>query len=79
MLSFLLLVLTCGCLLKCTDFMFRLFGKLLGFVFGAIGYVIVGALAITVLGFATIVGPIVIVAGIISVIALIARLSSKAV
>lgn len=64
-------------ILKLAGCFFKIFGKLIGFTFGLIGYILMGVLAITVFGLATFVAPIIILVGIISLIALIINKSKN--
>lgn len=76
--TILLSIIVFACVLKLTGFFFKLFGKIIGLAFGLIGYILMGVLAVTVFGLATIFAPIIIIVGICAVIALIAGLAKKA-
>lgn len=48
--------------------MFQLAGKLLGFLLGEVGWLILAALAVTVFGVAVFIVPVIVIAGLISLI-----------
>ena len=54
---------------KLTGLIFKICGKLIGGIFGLIGYILIGVLAITVFGIAVAFVPILIVVGIVAIVA----------
>ena len=78
MLAVILTILLFGSVLKLTGFFLKLFGKLIGVAFGLIGYIIVGVLAVTVLGLATVIAPILIGIGIVAIVMLVIGAAKKA-
>jgi len=60
-------------LFKITGFIFCIFGKILGIIFGALGYIILALLAVGVFGIAFFIIPVIAVAGIIAIISAIAK------
>lgn len=73
MLGFIVLFVLFVSLIKLTWFLLSMTGKALGFVIGMAGYLLLGFIAVSVLGLATLVFPLVLVAGAISLIAGLAR------
>lgn len=63
MLAFLFVILLIWILFKVTGLMFHIAGHLLGAVFGIIGYLILGVLAVTALGLAFYVLPVLLLIG----------------
>lgn len=59
---------------KVTGFLLGIFGKLLGVLFSAAGYVLIGILVIGAIGFGMIIIPVVFIAGLISIVSNIGRL-----
>ena len=68
MLSFLFLILVLVGMFKMTGFMLVLGFKVVGLIFSLIGYLIVGALAIAMIGMATFVVPLVLIGAIGSIV-----------
>ena len=68
MLSFLFLILVLVVMFKMTGFMLGLGFKVVGLIFSLIGYLIVGALAIAMIGMATFVVPLVLIGAIGSIV-----------
>ena len=73
MLSLLIVILVMVVLFKVTGFMFNIAGKLLGGIFGIIGWLILGGLAISVFGLALFVFPIILIVGIVALAVAAAR------
>lgn len=73
--SFLFTLLLMVIFFKVTGFCLRIFGKLLGCIFGLFGYVLIGVLAITGLGLAVAFFPVIILVGIMAIIAAVARVA----
>ena len=69
MLSFLVLILIMIGLFKLTGLFFRAVGTLLGWILGGIGWLILAVLAISVIGLAVYVLPIILIIGLIALIA----------
>ena len=67
MMTFIIFILVMYLLFKITGFMLGIFGRLLGGIFGLIGYLILGVLAVTACGLAVFALPIIIVIGIAAV------------
>ena len=66
-LSTLLVIGILALMFKVTGWVFGLFGKLLGILFGGIGYILIGILAVGILGIAFFIVPIIVIVGIISI------------
>lgn len=66
-LGFLLLIGILALSFKATGLIFGIFGRLLGLIFSIIGYVLIGAIALSLIGLVALVIPIVIIAGVISI------------
>ena len=66
-LSTLLVIGILALMFKVTGWMFGLFGKLLGILFGGIGYILIGILAVGILGIAFFIIPVIFIAGIVSI------------
>lgn len=73
MLGFVVLFVLFISLIKLTWFLLSVTGKAVGFLIGLAGYMLLAFIAISVLGFATLVFPLILVAGVISLFAGLAR------
>lgn len=67
MLNFLLVILFCALLFRFTGFLLGLLGRVLGSVLGLIGFVVLGILAVSILGIGLFILPVLLVAGIIAI------------
>ena len=63
MLSLRLIILFAVVLFKITIFLFRILGKVLGWILGIFGWLFLAGLAVTVFGLAAIAAPILLIAG----------------
>jgi hypothetical protein len=63
MLSLILIILFAVVLFKITIFLFRILGKVLGWILGIFGWLFLAGLAVTVFGLAAIAAPILLIAG----------------
>ncbi|MCC6094182.1 MAG: hypothetical protein LIV24_04035 [Eubacterium sp.] len=72
MFSLIIVILMVIALFKLTGFVFHIIGKLLGGIFGILGWLILGGLAVTVFGLAFFVLPIILIIGCIAVIVAVA-------
>ena len=70
MMEIIILVLMMFVLFKVTRFLFSIVGKVLGLVFGIIGYVLIGVLSVAAFGMAIIFLPIIVILGIVGIGAL---------
>lgn len=70
--SWLIVILIVMALFKVTGFVFHIVGKLLGFIFGIAGWLILAGLAVTVFGLAVFCVPIILIVGCIALIAAVA-------
>ena len=73
MVGVIITILLIGLAFKILGFIFKIFGKLLGCIFGLMGYVIIGILAITILGLAIAAFPVIVVVGIAGIVYLCTR------
>ena len=73
MLSLLIVILVMVVLFKVTGLLFHIAGKLLAGIFGIIGWLILGGLAISVFGLALFVFPIILIVGIVALAVAAAR------
>lgn len=73
MLGFIVLLILFVSLIKLTWFLLSITGKAIGFAIGLAGYLLLAFIAVSVLGLATLVFPLVLVAGAISLIAGLSR------
>ena len=60
-------------LFKITAFILKIIGKAIGLVFGLVGYILLGVLAVFAFGMAMIFLPIIVVCGLVGIIALASR------
>lgn len=68
MLDILILILFLVVFFKLVGLFLKIFGKILGIMFSLLGYIILGVVAVYVIGFAFFVLPVIIVLGIISIL-----------
>ncbi|MCQ2481904.1 MAG: hypothetical protein MJ153_00230 [Clostridia bacterium] len=73
-LSILLVVFLMGIVFRLSWFLFKFCGKLLGFLLGSVGFVIIGILAVTVISLAFFALPIILILGIAGLIGLAAKM-----
>ncbi len=73
MMEILALILMLFVLFKITGFFFHIAGKVLGCIFGIIGYVLLGIVYVTVFGVAMVFLPVILLIGIAGIAALIAK------
>ena len=67
--SLLIIIGILALMFKVTGFFFRVCGKILGFVFSGVGYLVLGFLAVGVFGIALFIIPVIFIAGIVSICA----------
>lgn len=68
LISILILVGVLALAFKLTGWAFRICGKILGFIFSIIGYILIGVLGVSIIGTALIVIPLVLISAIIAVV-----------
>ena len=69
MLSLLIMILIMAGLFKFTGFLFHIVGKVLGGILGIIGWLILGVIAVSILGLALYIVPIVLIVGVVALVA----------
>ena len=69
MLSLLIVILIMAGLFKFTGLLFHIVGKVLGGILGIIGWLILGVIAVSLLGLALYIVPIVLIVGVIALVA----------
>ena len=69
MIEILILILFLVVFFKLVGLFLKIFGKILGIMFSLLGYIILGVVAVYVIGFAFFVLPVIILVGIISILA----------
>lgn len=69
LLSWLIVILIVVALFKITGFVFHIVGKMLGFIFGIAGWLILAGLAVTVFGLAMFCVPVILIVGCLALIA----------
>ncbi len=75
MMEMIVIVLMLFLMLKITGFLFKIAGRVIGFVFGIIGSVFIGVLSVAAFGLALVFLPVIAVLGIVGIMALAARIA----